>query len=162
VMLQGILLIWIFYVSFVLRFTWLPSVEDTLIPFLIGLLEFALIDLTGPDTLWAWFPLMAAVMAVATFGSHLTMSQARRDPSNSYFFDQVKPATWRDYLATGVLVVCFCLFGLALRLMDNQATLSIVALVITMAAMSYRMVQVRRYWMHSMVSPVDSVQEKGE
>ncbi len=39
VMLVGILLIWVFYVSFVLRFTWLPSLEDTLIPFLIGLLE---------------------------------------------------------------------------------------------------------------------------
>jgi hypothetical protein len=162
VMLQGILLIWIFYVSFVLRFTWLPSVEDTLIPFLIGLLEFALIDLIGPDTLWLWFPLMAAVMAVATFGSHLTMRQARQDPGNSYFFDQVKPPTWRDYRATAVLVVCFCLFGLALRLLDNQVTLSIVALVITMAAMSYRMLQVRLYWMHSMVSPADSVEEKGE
>ena len=45
VMLVGILLIWVFYVSFVLRFTWLPSLEDTLIPFLIGLLEFAMIDL---------------------------------------------------------------------------------------------------------------------
>ena len=45
VMLAGILLIWVFYVSFVLRFTWLPSMEDTLIPFLIGLLEFAMIDL---------------------------------------------------------------------------------------------------------------------
>lgn len=39
VMLEGILLIQVFYVSFVLRFTWLPSLEDTLIPFLIGLLE---------------------------------------------------------------------------------------------------------------------------
>lgn len=38
-MLEGILLIQVFYVSFVLRFTWLPSLEDTLIPFLIGLLE---------------------------------------------------------------------------------------------------------------------------
>ena len=66
------------------------------------------------------------------------------------------------YTATLALVVCFCLFGLALRLMDNQVTLSIVALVITMAAMSYRMLQVRLYWMHSMVSPADSAQEKGE
>ena len=162
VMLQGILLIWIFYVSFVLRFTWLPSVEDTLIPFLLGLLEFAMVDMTGPDTLWLWFPLLGAVMAVATFGSHLTMSQARRDPSNSYFFDNVKPATWRDYLATAVLVVFFCLIGLALWLLENQVALSIIALLITMAAMSYRMVQVRLYWMHSMVSPADSAQEKDD
>jgi len=162
VMLQGMLLIWIFYVSFVLRFTWLPSVEDTLIPFLIGLLEFALIDLMGADTLWLWFLLLAAVMSVATYGSHLTMRQARQDPDNNYFFDKVEPATWRDYLATMILVVCFCLFGLALRLLDNPFTLSIVALLITMAAMSYRMLQVRHYWMHSMVSPDNAAEDKGE
>jgi hypothetical protein len=162
VMLQGILLIWIFYVSFVLRFTWLPSVEDTLIPFLIGLLEFALIDLMGSGTLWLWFPLLAAVMAVATYGSHLTMRQARQDPDNDYFFDNVEPATWRDYLATMILVACFCLFGLVLWLLDSQVILSIGALVIAVAAMSYRMFQVRVYWMHSMVPADDSPEEKGE
>jgi hypothetical protein len=162
VMLQGMLLIWVFYVSFVLRFTWLPSVEDTLIPFLIGLLEFALIDLVGSGRLWLWFPLLAAVMAVATYGSHLTMRQARQDPDNDYFFDQVEPATWRDYMATALMVVFFCLLGGVLWLLDTPVTLSIVALVITMAALAYRMLYVRRYWMHSMVSPADTPDEKGK
>ena len=61
VMLLGMLLIWVFYVSFVLRFTWLPSLEDTLIPFLIGLLEFAMIDLMRPGLLAVWFVLLGAV-----------------------------------------------------------------------------------------------------
>ena len=160
VMLQGMLLIWVFYVSFVLRFTWLPSVQDTLIPFLIGLLEFALVDLMGPDTLWLWFPLLAAVMAVATYGSHLTMRQARQDPDNDYFFNKVKPATWRDYWATSAMVMCFCLFGFLLWLLDNPVELSILALVLAVAAIGYRMAQVRFYWMHSMVTPEDTPEEK--
>ncbi len=44
-MLVGMLLIWVLYVSFVLRFSWLPALEDTLIPFVIGLLELSLIHI---------------------------------------------------------------------------------------------------------------------
>tara|TARA_R110001599_G_scaffold353870_1_gene601388 strand:- start:182619 stop:183275 length:657 start_codon:yes stop_codon:yes gene_type:complete len=162
VMLLGMLLIWVFYVSFVLRFTWLPSVQDTLIPFLIGLLEFALIDLMGPAMLWLWFLLLAVVMSVATYGSHLTMRQARQDPDNDYFFRNVEPATWRDYLATTVMVVCFCLFGLVLWLLGNPVTLSVLALVLAVVALGYRVAQVRLYWMHSMVSSADSSDETGD
>ena len=162
VMLQGILLIWVYYVSFVLRFSWLPSVEDTLIPFAIGLLEFALIDLMGSENLWIWFPLLAAVMAVATYASHLTMHQARRDPDNSYFFSQVERATWRDYLMTIVSLCVFCGFGVALWLTDGNATLSIVALLLTIAALSQRMFVVRRYWMHSIEPPAPSATNVGD
>ena len=92
-MLLGILLIWVLYVSLMLRFTWLPSLEDALIPFLIGVLEFALIDMMGPELLSLWLPLFAAIFAVVTGASHLTMRQARRDPANDYFFDQMQQVT---------------------------------------------------------------------
>ena len=150
VMLVGILLIWVIYVSFMLRFTWLPSLEDTLIPFLIGVLEFALIDLMGPDLLSLWFPLFAAVFAVATIASHLTMRQARQDPANDYFFSQMRPASWRDYRATIAVVILFCLFGLVLWLCDNHAVASVIALLIAFFALTYRFSQAKHYWMHSL------------
>ena len=159
VMLVGILLIWVLYVSFMLRFTWLPALEDTLIPFLIGVLEFALIDLMGRDLLSLWFPLFAAVFAVATAASHLTMRQARQDPANDYFFSQMPPASWRDYRATIGIVVIFCLFGLALWLCDNHAVAAVIALLIAFAALIYRFIQAKHYWMHSLSTelsdPVD-------
>ena len=149
VMLEGILLIWVFYISFVLRFTWLPSLEDTLIPFLIGLLEFAMIDLMGPGFLGVWFPLLGAVFAVATAGSHLTMRQARRDRANHYFFSKVAPASWRDYTATIIAVAMFCLFGLVLWLCNHNSLLSIAALLVALATLSWRFGQAKYYWMHS-------------
>ena len=162
VMLVGILLIWVFYVSFVLRFTWLPSLEDTLIPFLIGLLEFAMIDLMRPGLLAVWFVLLGAVFAVATMGSHLTMRQARQDPANDYFFSKVAPASWRDYRGT-ILVVClFCVFGLVLWLSDNHGPTSIVALLIALAALLVRFAQAKGYWMHSLVSDPASVADQDE
>ena len=150
VMLVGILLIWVFYVSFVLRFTWLPAMEDTLIPFVIGLLEFAMIDLMRPDFIGLWFVLLAAVFTVTTAASHLTMRQARRDSSNDYFFSQMGPAGWRDYKATIIVVTLFCVFGLVLWLCGNHRLMSIAALLIALAAMSYQMIQAKRYWMHSL------------
>ncbi len=155
VMLVGILLIWVFYVSFVLRFTWLPSLEDTLIPFLIGLLEFAMIDVMSPDLVSIWFVLLAVVFSVATLGSHLTMRQARRDPANDYFFAKVKPANWRDYRATIVVVTVFCLFGVALWVTDNHSVLAIAFLLTALAALGYRFLQASRYWMHSLAPQSD-------
>ncbi len=150
VMLIGILLIWVMYVNFVLRFTWLPAMEDTLIPFFIGLLEFAMIDLMGPNFLAIWFVLLGAVFIVVTLGSHLTLRQARRDSANDYFFNQVNPASWRDYTATIAVVALFCLCGLLLWLFDNNGLMSITALLLALGAMSYRFVQVKHFWMHSL------------
>ena len=44
-MLLGFLVVWLFYVSIVMRFRWLPSLSDSVVPFAIGILEFTLIDL---------------------------------------------------------------------------------------------------------------------
>ena len=44
-MLLGFLVVWLLYISFVMRFRWLPSLSDSVIPFGIGILEFSLIDL---------------------------------------------------------------------------------------------------------------------
>ena len=120
----------------------------------------------GAEALIGWLQLtvllLAVVMSVATYGSHLTMRQARQDPDNDYFFRNVEPATWRDYPATTVMVVCFCLFGLVLWLLDNPVALSVLALLLAVVALGYRMAQVRLYWMHSMVSPADTSGEEGD
>lgn len=149
VMLVGILLIWVFYVSFVLRFSWLPSLEDTLIPFLIGLLEFAMIDLMRPDLLGLWFLLLAAVFTSATAASHLTMRQARQDPANDYFFNYKDASSWRDYLSTGVVVALLISFGVVLWLFDNNPFISIGALLLALLFLCFRFATVKRYWMHS-------------
>jgi len=150
VMLAGILLIWVFYVSFVLRFTWLPSLEDTLLPFLVGLLEFAMIDLVRPGLLAAWFVLLAAVFAAATFGSYLTLRLAREDPANDYFFSQLEPARWRDYKGAIVTVSLLLSFALVLWLSDHSFWLSILALLLALAAIMRQFMVVKHYWMHSL------------
>lgn len=151
VVLIGILLIWVFYVSFVLRFSWLPTLDDTLIPFLVGLLEFAMIDLMYPHPLGPWFLLLAAIYAITVATSHVTMRRARRDPANDYFFSQMGPASWRDYTTSAAAILALVVTGLVLWYADHNPHLSVAALLLALFTLLYQFRQARRYWMHSLV-----------
>lgn len=153
VILVGILLVWLLYVGLVLRFRWLPTMEDTLIPFAIGLLEFSMIDLMGPDTLGPWFLALAGVFALCIGATHVVHRRARRDSENDYFFSQVAPAGWRDYAASIVVICVLALFGLALWNLQSNHILELAALLFALAALSYQMLQSHRYWMHTLIQP---------
>jgi hypothetical protein len=146
----GILLIWVLYVSFVLRFTWLPTLEDTLVPFLIGALEFAMIDMLDPHLLGPWMLLLGAIFGLATLTAHITMRRARVEPENAYFFDQVAPATWRDYLQSAITVIFLWLLGIVLWVVDFQPYLAMAALLCALATLFGQYFQARKYWMHSL------------
>jgi hypothetical protein len=148
-MFFGIMLIWLLYVSLVLRFNWLPSLEDTLVPFLIGLLEFGLIDLTHPDLVGPWLMLFAAVFVVAVFTTHTINRRARSDPDNNYFFSQYDPTGWRDYRESAATVLSMGLLGTILWQYPGLHWLAILALLLTMVALGYQYLQARRFWLHS-------------
>ena len=149
--LIGIVLIWLVHVSFVLRFTWLPSLEDMVIPFVIGILEFAMIDLMHPDFLGVWMLLLAAVFAVSIAASHFTMRRARREPENDYFFSAVEPGSWRDYRHSISVVAAITFFGLMIHFLPVGEMVGVVGLLVALASLGYQMRQTRRYWMHSVV-----------
>ena len=152
----GILLIWVLYVSFVLRFTWLPTLEDTLVPFLIGALEFAMVDMLEPRYLGPWMLLLGAIFALATATAHTTMRRARREPENAYFFDNMEPSTWRDYLRSAVMVGILWLFGVALLVAGFQPYLALAALLFALLTLVGQYFQARKYWMHSLVRENDA------
>jgi hypothetical protein len=149
----GILLIWIMYVSLMLRFSWLPSMQDTMIPFAIGLLEFSLIDLMGPATLGPWFLLLAATFGLSLTAIHTSHRRARKEPENDYFFSQVAPARWRDYAWSVTCIVLLVLMGIALWLTNGQRTLAVVCLVFALGALLFQLLMSRRYWMHTLNAP---------
>lgn len=151
VMLLGILLIWVMYVSLMLRFSWLPSMQDTLTPFAIGLMEFSMIDLMGPNTLGPWFLLLAAVFTVSMGTTHATHRRARRDPENDYFFKNFAPASWRDYGASFVAISGLIVCGIGLWISGNQGAVAVAALVYAAAMLTFQMLSANRYWMHTLV-----------
>ena len=120
-MLLGFLVVWLFYVSIVMRFRWLPSLQDSVVPFAIGILEFTLVDLMGPDSLPLWFYGMALIFAVSTWASHTIYRRARRDPANREFFDSVQLATMRDFAPAIAAIAGIALLGLALHTLRRSA-----------------------------------------
>lgn len=145
-MFIGILLIWVLYTSTVLRFTWLPTMQDTLIPFFIGLLEFALISLLQPSTLGPWFIVLTLVFALATATNHMAMKQARRDPDNKYFFNGIQPARWRDYSVSLSAMFIMLLLGSWLWLANQPIALSIASLLLALMALAHQFYQAHRHW----------------
>lgn len=154
VMLLGIIQIWLMYVSLMLRFSWLPSMWDTVIPFAIGLLEFALIDLMGPDSLGIWFLGLAVVFSLSIGAAHAAHVQARKDPENDYFFDTISPAKWSDYSGSGVSITLLVVFGAVLHFTGDRGILAMVALFLAAFMLAYQLMLANRYWMHTLVKDV--------
>lgn len=144
--LLGIALIWLFYVSLILRFSWVPGVREMLLPFVIGMLEFTLIDLQGLERMGSWLVCLAAIFAVATTESHFIFRAARRDPANRQFFDLFAPATLSDYLHTGIVVALLLGLGSAVGLSGNRGALALVALLFAVAALLHQTYMACFYW----------------
>lgn len=155
-MLLGFLQVWLFYVSFVMRFRWLPSIQDSVVPFGIGLIEFSLVDLMGPDSLGPWFYAFALVFAVSTWASHTIFRRARHDPANRDFFELVRPATLRDFMPSMIAIAGIGSFGLVLHVSGSRGWLALVAILMTIAALAYQIDLTRRYWERSMSIPASN------
>jgi hypothetical protein len=145
-MLLGFLVVWLFYVSTVMRFRWLPSLQDSVVPFGIGILEFTLIDLMGPDSLGPWFYVLALVFAASTWASHAISRRARQDPANWEFFDSVQPATIRDFVPSISAIGGLGLLGLVLHISGSQGWLAFGSILVAVAALAYQIEVTRRYW----------------
>jgi hypothetical protein len=149
-MLLGFLVVWLFYISAVMRFRWLPSLQDSVVPFGIGILEFTLIDLMGPDALGPWFYTLALIFGVSTWASHSIFRRARQDPDNWEFFDSVQPATIRDFLPSISAAGGIGFLGLILHVSYDQGWFALGAFLLAIAALAYQIELTRRYWQRSL------------
>jgi hypothetical protein len=150
VMLLGIIQIWLMYVSTILRFSWLPSMHDTVTPFAIGLLEFGMINLMGPDTLGLWFLVLAMIFGISNWAAHMIHRQARKDPENHYFFQNLPPANWRDFKGSFVVLAILVILGGTLWISGDAGILAVAGLLFAAAAIMRQLHLSSQYWMHSL------------
>jgi hypothetical protein len=149
-MVLGFLQVWLFYTSIVMRFRWAPSLRDSILPFVIGILEFSLIELMGPDSLGPWFYTIALVFAVSVWTSQEIYQRARHDPENSEFFEKLKPATLRDFVPSIVSVGGLALIGVILQVSGSRGWFALAGFVIATGMLAYQIELTRRYWNLSM------------
>jgi len=146
----GILQVWLFYTSVVMRFRWLPKVRDLLLPFGIGVLEFAFVDLTASDHLAWWLTTLAIIYALSAWVGQDIFMRARRDPENQEFFGVVGPATASDLVPLIAILGVFLGLAAAVAVRPDSLVLAWVAVTFATGSLLHRMEEGRRYWNRSM------------
>lgn len=146
----GIVLIWLIYACNVMRFRWLPGTSDSVFPFLIGIVEFVLIDLVGPDKLGWWLLNLALIFGLMAWVSQRVFTRARSDGENDEFFATVSPATLRDFYPAFGVVGGLILAGSYLAVSGDQGWIALVALLAAVAALSHQLYLMDVFWKRSL------------
>lgn len=144
--LIGIVLIWFVYVGNVVRFRWVPTTSDSVYPFLIGLLEFMLVETLGPDDMGLWFIFLALIFGLMTWVAHMSMRRARLDGENDAFFRQRAPAKLRDFYAA-IAIVCVCaLVGVYFLINDATSMQTLLALLAANCLLAWQFYLAAIFW----------------
>ena len=145
----GLVLIWVVYASMMMRFRWVPATTDSVYPFLIGLIEFMLIETLGPESIGSWLLLMASVFAMMVWVSHATMRRARRDGDNDEYFAQFKPATLRDFYPQIAIVGTLGLVGAYVLYRNDQGIVALLAILSCNGLLGWQFYEATVFWKRS-------------
>ncbi len=141
----GIVVIWLVYASTAMRFRWVPTTGDSVYPFIIGLLEFILIETLAPEYMGLWFVCMAMIFGLMTWISHRTMRRARLDGENDEYFASLTPATARDFIPAVVIVFVLVLAGTYLGVTGDRGMVALVAVLLAFAGLVRQLIIAARF-----------------
>jgi len=146
VTMLGILQVWVLYSTLVLGFTWRPTLRDMLLPFLIGLLEFILVTLIGPEFNALWLYTLAGIFLFGNTVAHITFRRARREVENAAFFLGREPANWRDFIWAFSNIFLLIIFGILYTALRNPDWVALMAIVFANFSLLFQMFTSRRLW----------------
>ena len=148
--LLGLVLIWIVYASHVMRLRWVPTTTDSIYPFVIGLIEFGMIELLGSDRIGPWMICYAALFGLMIWVSHRTMRRARQDDENRSFFAHLEPATLKDFYFAIAVIVAMTATGAYITATSNAGILSLIGMLSTIALLLYQFRMAAWFWEKSL------------
>lgn len=155
VALMGILLIWVLYTTLVMGFVWQPSLRDSILPFVIGIQEFMLVSLIDAEFRGMWLYVLASVFVTVNWIVHISLRRARQHPENSQYFNNVAPATWRDFLPSMLIVVVAVVLGVISDMSGSALWVPILAIVFANCVLAFQIVVTRRLWWSLMADYAD-------
>jgi hypothetical protein len=142
----GLILIWVVYANNVMCFRWVPVTSDSVYPFVIGLIEFMLIETLGPDEIGLWFIFLAVVFGMMIWVAHTNMRRARQDSDNAAFFSKFEPAKFSDFYFPIAIACALVLTGIYLQISGNQGFLAILALLATNGMLLWQFYAAALFW----------------
>jgi len=145
-----IIIIWLMYAGMLMRFRWTPTTMDSIFPFLVGLIQFLLIDMMGTEYFALWIIVLALTFGSLEFINHRAMKRARQDGANSEFFDQYAPATIRDFVPQIRMFVTWLLAGIWMEISGYLGWIRVVVLLGVFVAIGYETHKTAAWWKDSM------------
>ncbi len=142
----GIVLIWIVYASTAMRFRWVPNTSDSVYPFIIGILEFILIEMLAPAYMGWWFICLATIFGLMTWVAHMKMRRARLDGENDEFFNKFEPATMRDFYPVFTIISILFLAGVYLGISGDRGIIALAAVSVSFAGLVRQFFAAARFW----------------
>lgn len=146
---ETVVLIWIFYAHLLMRFRWVPSMRDSIVPFGLGLGQFALAELLQPERLAVWCLLLAALLAYAMACSIAIFRAAERDPDNAWYFAVHQPRA-RDRYGPAIATVSVQLGIAALAAWTGPGSVGHVVAMALVNVLLFAQIELQRmYWNRS-------------
>jgi hypothetical protein len=142
----GLVLIWVVYASNAMRFRWVPMTSDSVYPFLIGVLQFMLIEAMGPNQVGLWMIIIALIFGTMIRVSHKTMQRARHDGDNKEFFSDYAPATFRDFIPQIAILGAMILTGIFLAARGDEGVLALLAVSATFLLLAWQFGMTALFW----------------
>ena len=143
---MGIIVIWVVYASTAMRFRWVPATSDSVYPFVIGLIEFILIETLAPEYMGLWFICLALIFGLMTWVSHMKMRRARLDDENAEFFANLEPATIRDFYPAFAIIFGSIVAGIYLAFSGDRGVLALFAVSAALAVLVRQLIVAARFW----------------
>ena len=153
-----IITVWLVYASTSMRFRWVPATADSVYPFVVGLVQFMLIESLYAERRGLWLIDIGLVFLSMVLILQFTMRRARKDPDNRLFFAVLEPATLRDMVPHMLIAVFFIGSGIASFKGDYQR-LAMFATIAAFALLVFQFTMARRFWRSSMEAEEEDLDE---
>ena len=133
-----------------MRFRWTPTTTDSVFPFLVGIIQFLLIDIMGTVFIALCIIVLALTFGSLVFVDHRAMKRAQQDGANIEFFDQYAPATIRDFGPQIFMVATLLLAGIWMQISGYLGWIRVIVFIAVFVAIGYETHKTAVYWKYSM------------
>jgi hypothetical protein len=141
---QGGIVMWALYASLVLRLRWVPSIRDLVVPFLLGALQFALVELMAPANLPWWFAVLALVFALAIATNYAAYAAAARlDPVS---LPEAGQQALGSYVPSLAIVAALAACAALVAWTGPASPVALGAVLAANAGLLTQLLVLRRYW----------------
>jgi hypothetical protein len=145
----GIILVWLMYISIVMRIVWVPTFRDSVIPFVIGLGEFVLAWMVAPELRPIWFLVLAGVFVVCSLASYSIFSRAVDEEENAAFYSVTDTSGAEGSRSAAILVVSLIGLSALLAIVGPSGLAALVAVLIANGLILFQTQLIRTFWHRS-------------